>query len=98
MTIHHLSFIVDDLEAAAKFYVPALAPLGYEVVRDYPTAKGLGVGGKPDFWIKTGAGGVKGAHIAFVAPSKEAVDQFYAAAMYVHPTERDKMSVLLNAL
>jgi catechol 2,3-dioxygenase-like lactoylglutathione lyase family enzyme len=56
--IDHLGFSVSDYERSKRFYLAALAPLGYTLVmeevrqseHDAPAA-GFGAGGKPDFWI-----------------------------------------------
>ena len=84
--LHHLSFAVSDLERAAAFYDAALAPLGYVRVWTAPDAIGYGLpGGGDQFAIKTCSEGVSapspGFHLAFAAPSREAVDRFHAAAL-----------------
>jgi len=80
--IDHVSIHVADLERAKAFYVSALEPLGYAVVMELPEWKviGLGVAGKPDFWILADSTS-KGVHIAFKAENRKAVDDFYTAAI-----------------
>ncbi|WP_009959181.1 VOC family protein [Verrucomicrobium spinosum] len=84
--LHHLSFAVADLARSAKFYDAALAPLGYSRVWSDDTAVGYGtIKGQDKFAIRlrpdhqTVAG--DGFHVAFSAPSSEAVTAFYEAAL-----------------
>ena len=49
--IDHISLRVQDFSRAVDFYKSALAPLGYEVLMEFPNVAGLGAGGKPDLWI-----------------------------------------------
>lgn len=84
----HLSLEVENLERAAFFYDVTLAPLGY--VRLWTTARAVGYGregfkGEAPFAIL--AFGIdarppgRGFHLAFAAPSREAVDRFHLAAL-----------------
>jgi catechol 2,3-dioxygenase-like lactoylglutathione lyase family enzyme len=81
----HLSFGVADLARAAAFYDAVMAPLGVRRVWDSP--KGVGYGfeeGQDKLALfprpeRAPPGG--GFHLAFDAPSREAVDLFHAAAM-----------------
>jgi len=83
--LHHLSIGVKDLARAAAFYDAVLAPLGYAQVWADATAVGYGIhGGGDKFAIKlspVAAAPGAGFHIAFAAPSRDAVGQFYAAAL-----------------
>jgi catechol 2,3-dioxygenase-like lactoylglutathione lyase family enzyme len=84
--LHHLSFAVVDLTCSGAFYDVALAPLGYVRVWADDTAIGYGLpGGGDKFAIKLRPAGVTvpgdGFHVAFAAPSREAVDAFYRAAL-----------------
>ena len=91
--LHHLSFAVLDLARSARFYDAALAPLGYVRAWTHETgagykeaAVGYGVPGADDeFAIRVRHEGVvvlgEGFHIAFSAPSQEAVTAFYRAAL-----------------
>jgi catechol 2,3-dioxygenase-like lactoylglutathione lyase family enzyme len=79
--IDHVSLRCSDFEKSKKFYTAALAPIGYSVLAEYPGGAGLG-DGKPDFWIGASPEGTPHKqHLAFLAKSREAVDQFYAAAI-----------------
>ena len=82
----HLSFGVDDLDRSATFYEQILAPLGYVRVWTNPNGVGFGEKGagdklalfpKPQQVIAPGPG----FHLAFNAPSREAVDAFHTAAV-----------------
>jgi catechol 2,3-dioxygenase-like lactoylglutathione lyase family enzyme len=84
----HLSVGVEDLDRAAVFYDAALAPLGY--VRLFQNARSVcygpeGFRGEPPFAIIAFGPEAKpagpGFHLAFAAPSRDAVDRFHAAAL-----------------
>ncbi len=91
--LHHLSFPVADLARSAAFYDAALSPLGYVRVWAHETtagykeaAVGYGLPGADDeFGIRLRAQGVivpgDGFHVAFTAPSREAVTAFYRGAL-----------------
>jgi catechol 2,3-dioxygenase-like lactoylglutathione lyase family enzyme len=84
--LHHLSFGVSDLARSSGFYDAVLAPLGYVRVWADSQAVGYGVAGGGDkFAIKLYGSKVvapgAGFHLAFAAPSREAVARFYAAAL-----------------
>jgi catechol 2,3-dioxygenase-like lactoylglutathione lyase family enzyme len=84
--LHHLSFAVADLARSAAFYDATLAPLGYVRVWSNAAAIGYGPpGGGDKFAIKMRSNEVTvpgpGFHLAFAAPSREAVDAFHRAAL-----------------
>jgi catechol 2,3-dioxygenase-like lactoylglutathione lyase family enzyme len=84
--LHHVSFAVADLKRSAAFYDAALAALGYVRVWVDRTAVGYGTAqGQDLFAIKVNASGVvapaPGFHLAFEAPSREAVERFYIEAI-----------------
>jgi catechol 2,3-dioxygenase-like lactoylglutathione lyase family enzyme len=84
--LHHISFGVSDLQAMAMFYDAALAPLGQVRVWDGPRSVGFGLPGQGDkLLLNLREDGVRapgsGFHIAFSASTREAVDQFHAAAL-----------------
>lgn len=80
--IDHLALQCADLPASADFYDAVLAPLGGVRVMDFGEAIGYGVPPSPDFWIgKQATGdGFRESHVAFIAPNREAVRAFFAAA------------------
>ena len=82
--IDHVSIAVTDLEASAAFYDTALGAIGMRRIMERPTSIGYGRD-RPTFWIWTSdettfTPGL-GLHVAFGAPSTEAVDAFHAAAL-----------------
>ena len=53
--IDHTSVNVSNFEKSKVFYASALAPLGYELLREFDgSVAGFGIDGKPDFWIGQG--------------------------------------------
>lgn len=89
--LDHISILVRDAVKSREFYKAALAPLGYVVVMELtreqvpqlgsPHIVGLGVNGKPDFWLGQTDGDVGHNHVAFLADSRAIVDAFHAAAL-----------------
>jgi len=85
--IDHLGVSVRSYDQSRAFYLAALEPLGISVVMEVgpeetggPRYLGLGVNGRPFFWI--GEGSVdSGMHLAFTAASRAEVDAFHAAAL-----------------
>ncbi len=95
--LHHVSLGALNIEAAARFYDQALAPLGYvRVWTDLrPGQSGQAVGYGPrgsgdKLAIKQVAQpvpGIPGFHLALAAPSREAVNAFHAAALAAGGTD-----------
>lgn len=84
--LHHLSFAVRDLARSAAFYDAALAPLGYERVWEDATFVGYGLRSGEDIFalkLRPDLSNVPGDgfHVAFGAPSREAVRRFHEAAL-----------------
>ena len=89
--IDHLTIVVADFERSKAFYLAALKPLGYETVMELtreqipslPVDKtiGIGVGGKPDLWLRPTSDGVVPTHIALRTNDRAVVDAFHAAAL-----------------
>jgi len=85
--IDHVSLHVSDFARSKDFYIAALEPLGYGLLREFEgRVGGFGRDGKPAFWIREGepTGPI---HIAFAAADHEAVDAFYAAALSAGGTD-----------
>ncbi len=78
--IEHISLRCRNARASRKFYEQALAPLGYEVDKEYGDAFGFIQGGRHDFWVTKGKVGTPN-HLAFHADDETAVDDFYRAAI-----------------
>ena len=85
--IDHITLHVTDIAKSRAFYTQALAPLGYALVMDFGHACGLGVKGKPDFWLAGGVATEPQFHVAFHAANRAAVDTFYAAAIAAGATD-----------
>ena len=95
--LHHVSLGALNIEAAARFYDQALAPLGYvRVWTDLrPGQSGQAVGyGPPGSGDKLAikqvaqpVPSIPGFHLALAAPSREAVNTFHAAAVAAGGTD-----------
>ncbi len=79
--LDHIGLDVSDLSKSKTFYIQALKPLGYEIFMEWEKWVGLGVNGKPDFWLREGAQTLPIIHVAFRAESPALVDEFYKAAI-----------------
>ncbi len=99
----HVSLGVADLDRAASFYDACLAPLGY--VRLWRVARAVGYGpegyaAEAPFALVDGGADARapgrGAHVAFVAPSREAVDAFHAAALATGGTDEGPPGIREN--
>lgn len=78
--IDHISLRVRDLEKVVPFYKAALAPLGYEVVMEFPDTVGFAAGGKLDFWLTRTDKPLNPTHIAF-SGDRSTVHAFHTAAI-----------------
>jgi catechol 2,3-dioxygenase-like lactoylglutathione lyase family enzyme len=85
--IDHLSLGVSDLARSGTFYDAVLAPLGYARLFTHERAIGYGLPGARDeaFAILKAGDQAKpqgpGWHLAFRAPSRQAVDSFHSTAL-----------------
>ncbi len=86
--IDHTGINVSDFENSKEFYTKALAPLGYQLLKEFDASvtgfislAGFGRDGKPDFWITQGEVNTPRIHIAFRAETREMVQAFYTAAL-----------------
>ena len=86
--IDHIGFGVKDYKHSVEFYKRALMPLGITLMMEITPEQsgseshaGFGKAGKPYFWIGTGEPTERGMHIAFNAPSRASVREFYKHAM-----------------
>ncbi len=83
--LSHVSLGTNDFERAVAFYDRVLPTLGCRRVAEHPGAVAYG---KlfPEFWVQLpfdeGIASVgNGTHVAFIAPSKDAVDAFHRTAI-----------------
>ena len=87
--IDHLTIRVADVARSKAFYRAALAPLGYELVREFEvpgqgSILGFGSPGKPALWFaraNTEHPTPAGMHLALRAEKRAHVDAFHAAAL-----------------
>lgn len=90
--LDHTGIVVTDLAKARRFYDAIAKPLGLATVDNFEGSFLLGKGPDefpylwigtliPSYWVEGSQAGRNQAHIAFRAPSKEAVDAFYKAAL-----------------
>ncbi len=83
--LSHVSIGTNDFERAVAFYDKVLPTLGCRRVMEHPGAVAYGKM-FPEFWVQTPTNGApaetaNGLHIAFIAPSKEAVQAFHEAGL-----------------
>lgn len=90
--LDHTGFVVTDLAAARRFYDAIAKPLGLMTadngdkafllgrsVTEYPY---LWIGTLiPSYWVEGSRPGINQMHIAFVASSQSAVDEFHRIAL-----------------
>ena len=81
--LDHLSIQCADVTKSAAFYDTVLAPLGGKRMFDFTEVIGYGVPPMPDFWLgpRSTGEGFRESHIAFTAPNRAAVRDFFDAAM-----------------
>lgn len=89
--IDHLSLPVSDFARSKAFYLAALEPVGYRAVMELSREQipqlpvertiGLGVGHKPDLWLRPSAEPFQPTHVAIRAESRAQVEAFHAAAL-----------------
>ena len=77
----HLGIGVTNLAESKAFFLGALRPLGVTVVMEGPYGVGLGQDGKPSLWLFETRERPAHLHLAFVARTRQLVDEFHRAAM-----------------
>ena len=90
VVIDHMSIGVSDLRASRRFYLAALAPLGFAELGGWSEEArevAFGPEGLDDFAISTNYPPTAGGHVAFAADSREQVDAFHAAALAAGGTD-----------
>lgn len=83
--VSHVSIGTNDFDRAVAFYDKVMVTLGCERLEEFPGAVAYGKL-YPEFWVQKPVDGYpasvgNGTHFGFVAPSKEAVHEFYEAAL-----------------
>ena len=88
IVIDHTGVRVSDLAKSKAFYRAALAPIGYQLLVEFPAevtgsdeVAGFGVPPKADFWVAAGAPNKPPVHVAFRVSERARVDAFHAAAL-----------------
>lgn len=80
--IDHIGLSVKDIDASVRFYEAALAPLGHVLCSKDDSGAGFGPPGEPALWLYPAKGAARaGAHVAFRAGERSAVDRFHAAGV-----------------
>ena len=91
--IDHTGFVVSDLAKARRFYDAIAKPLGLGTIDNGDHAFLLGRSAaepipylwigtlRPSYWAAGSRAGLNQTHVAFIAPSKDAVDEFYRVAL-----------------
>ena len=93
----HVGVVFKDLRRSGALYTQLLEPLGIRRMEDHTMPDGTGwlvfssgapegpffvvAAGKPSFWTPASAPGASPVHVAFRAPSREAVDRFHATGL-----------------
>lgn len=90
MIIDHIGMTVSDYERSKAFYTRVLAPLGIELITEVQGWAGFCRQGKPEFWFGVHEAAQNPMHIAFSADSREAVNQFYDAAIQAGAKDNGK--------
>jgi catechol 2,3-dioxygenase-like lactoylglutathione lyase family enzyme len=78
--LDHVAFLVSDMAASRRFYLAALAPLGFRLLYENDACAAFGTQGHDDFAICADQPTTR-AHVAFISPDRAAVDAFHAAAL-----------------
>jgi len=78
----HVGLKVANLQASIRFYQSVLGPLGHQLSSSGDGYAGLGPPGAPALWLyQTDQPVGPGTHVAFSAPSRQAVQQFHAQGL-----------------
>jgi len=90
--LDHTGFVVTDLVKARRFYDAIARPLGLGTRDAGPNSFLLGRGPgqlpylwigtlRPSYWVEGSRAGINQMHVAFVATTREAVDEFHRVAL-----------------
>ncbi len=92
--LDHVTIGVSNIEQSKKLYDRALRPLG--ITRLYAEGErfaGYGIDPKAFFWIGWRAAPQTGAHIAFTAQDRAAVDRFHDEAIAAGGTDNGQPGI-----
>ncbi|MEO3385125.1 VOC family protein [Mesorhizobium sp. CAU 1741] len=91
--IDHTGIVVSDLGKARRFYDAIAKPLGLATADNGEESFVFGKSAeepipylwvgitRPSYWVDGSRAGLNQMHVAFIAPSKQAVDEFHRAAL-----------------
>ena len=78
----HIGLRVKNLDASTRFYERALGALGHGLVSTGEGYAGFGPPGAAALWLHpSNEKALTGAHVAFRAPNRAAVDKFHAEGL-----------------
>ena len=81
MLVDHVGIAVSNLKKSKLFYLDILTPFAIEPIVEHNGWIGFGKNGKPEFWLGPGKDTKYFMHLAFVADTKDIVDNFYKIAI-----------------
>jgi catechol 2,3-dioxygenase-like lactoylglutathione lyase family enzyme len=90
--LDHTGIVVSDLEKARRFYAAIAKPLGLSLFGEQKEFFLLGRGQgqlpylwigtlRPSYWLEGSRAGLNQMHVAFIAPTQQAVDDFHREAL-----------------
>ncbi|KAJ5726417.1 uncharacterized protein N7483_007774 [Penicillium malachiteum] len=107
MPVSHLTLTVSHLPTSTSFFLSCLQPLGYQFIGRHDDYIGFGQkqGEPADFWVteRKPGGSASAVHVAFPAPTRDAVHTFFISAlkaggtMQSEPKCRDSQLGLFSA-
>ena len=90
MLIDHIGIAISDYERSKQFYSTVLATLDIVLVVEVQGWAGFGNNDKAEFWFGVDEVAQPPMHIAFLADSREKVDNFYQAALVAGAKDNGK--------
>lgn len=94
----HVKFGVSDFAVSKAFYIKALEPLGIAVIAEGVPTYGIELGGKGSTSLCLFQTADKPAplHLAFIAETRQQVDEFYRAALQAGAKDNGPPGLRLN--
>lgn len=95
--LDHIGIDVSNLEAAVDFYKKALAPLGYQLLMEFPGFAGFGIESKEgplaNVWLRESETPSQNLHIALRAVDRKTVDAFYETSINAGARDNGKPGI-----